>query len=358
MNKFIWLDSASTTQPKFFAKDYDQYWANPNSNHALGLEANNQLNQARERIMKALGVESGKILFCRCATEAVEWLCRQFHQYGDNLHTYASPYDHDSVMNNCCDMENIEECIEWEYLSRNYIYLHQHTNHLTGTIFNIESIGKQVQSTGAFFGSDITAGLGKYPLPQNLDTFCDAVWFSGRKIHCETMGAIWLSDRLFKYLGGSEDSRNEFGLLHGTTNVAGAIALSYAVEHAVDGVKSKQEKWAYLLEYLKVLLYSLDIEADIFDIYGKRTYAINTITFPGFNADALVQFLSSKGIYISPGHSACSNDTTNATRVLEAFGLTKEQASQTVRISFDESTTQKDIDALVKGIIEFKEVFV
>ena len=354
----IYLDNAATTQPRFFAKDYAQYWANPNSNHALGLETNNQLNQARKRIMKALGVKSGKVLFCRCATEAVEWLCNRFHQYGDNLHTYTSPYDHESVTNNCCDIENIEECIAWEYLSRNYIYLHQYTNHLTGTIFDIEYIGKQVQSTGAFFGSDITAGLGKYPLPQNLDIFCDAVWFSGRKIYCETMGAIWLSDRLFKYLGGSEDNRNEFGLLHGTTNVPGAIALSYAVEHAVNNIKSKQEKWAYLLEHLKVSLYSLGIEADIFNVYGKRTYAINAITFPGINADALSNFLSSRSIYISPGHSACSNDAVEASRVLEVFGLTKEQASQTVRVSFSEDTTTEDIDAFVQGVKEFKELFI
>ena len=71
-----------------------------------------------------------------------------------------------------------------------------------------------------------------------------------------------------------------------------------------------------------------------------------------------MNFLSSKGIYISPGHSACSNDAADATRVLEAFGLTKEQASQTVRISFGESTTQDDIDALVNGIVEFKNLFV
>lgn len=80
MDKFIWLDSASTTKPKFFAKDYVQYWTNPNSNHALGLEANNQLNQARERIMKALGVESGKVIIGGCASQLVDnliWCIKQ-----------------------------------------------------------------------------------------------------------------------------------------------------------------------------------------------------------------------------------------------------------------------------------------
>ena len=353
----VYLDHAATSYPtKFFAKDY-YVPGNPNSQHSLGLQANQALNEARQRIMNCLGVRSGKVLFCRCATEAVEWLCRQFHQYGDNLYTYASPYDHDSVTNNCCDMENIEECIAWEYLSKNYIYLHQHTNHITGTVFDIESIGKQVQSTGAFFGSDITASLGHYSLPDNIDTFCDALWFSGRKVMCETMGAIWLSDRLFKYLGGDEDSRNNYGLIHGTPNVSAAVAMSYAMEHAVDGLEDgNDEHWRSLIGYLEIKLLGNRIDCNIVAKDQPKTHAINALYLPNINADALTQYLSTKSIYISPGHSACADN--DDYRVLEAFGLTKQEASQTVRISFGESTAQEDIDALVKGIVEFKEMFV
>ena len=347
----VYLDNAATTCPKFHASTYAHYWANPNSPHKLGIEANRALNEAKERIKKSLGVKSGEVLFCRCATEAVEWLRRQFHQYGDNLYTYASPYDHDSVTNNCWDIENVEECIAWGSLSRNCIYLHQHTNHITGTVFDIESIGKQVQSTGAFFGSDITASLGHYSLPDNLDTFCDALWFSGRKVMCETMGAIWLSDRLFKYLGG-----NASHMITGTPNVPGALALADAVEYAVDNVKTNAKHWELLTYHMLHQMHRQGIEAKVWNLTEPKTDAINALYLPGFNADSLVQYLSSKEIYISPGHSACSDESDY--RVLEAFGLTKEEASQTVRVSFGESTSQEDIDALVKGIVEFKEMFV
>ena len=347
----VYLDNASSTCPKFHVSTYAHYWANPNSPHKLGLEANRALNEAKERIKKSLGVKSGEVLFCRCATEAVEWLCKQFHQYGDNLYTYASPYDHDSVTNNCCDVENIEECIEWEYLSRNCIYLHQHTNHITGTVFDIESIGKQVQSTGAFFGSDITASLGHYSLPDNLDTFCDALWFSGRKINCETMGAIWLSDRLFKYLGC-----NASHMITGTPNVPGALALADAVEYAVDNVKANAKHWELLTYNMLHQLHRQDIEAKVWNLTEPKTDAINALYLPGINADALVQYLSSKEIYISPGHSACSDESDY--RVLEAFGLSKDEASQTVRVSFSEDTTEEEVEALVKGIVEFKNLFI
>lgn len=366
MSDYVYLDWAASAPVKYFTKDY-YIPGNPNSPHALGLQANQALNEARQRIMDCLGVKSGKVLFCRCATEAVEWLCNkyreraidinlnrkimgeQFNQY-ERLSIWCSQYEHDSVQAVTPEYQD-----DWRNCG---LYLHQYINQLTGTVFPIESIGKQVQSTGTFFGSDITAGLGKYPLPQNLDTFCDAVWFSGRKIHCETMGAIWLSDRLFKYLGGSEDSRNEFGLLHGTANVPGAIALSYAVEHAIDEAWVIEAKTKVLIIDLVRGLRENGIDFSFVADNQSKSYAINAITFPGVNADALTQYLSSKSIYISPGHSACTSDDSQATRVLEAFGLTKEQASQTVRISFGESTTTEDIDALVQGIVEFKNLFV
>ena len=356
----VYLDHASTSYPaKYFAKDY-YIPGNPNSNHFMGLQANQALNEARKRIMDCLGVKSGKVLFCRCATEAVEWLCKVINKHRilrNNI--VCSPYEHDSVVDSCYDVWDTK------YLNvlmdrKNLLYLHQYVNQLTGTVFNIESIGQQVQSIGAFFGSDFTAAIGHYPLPENLDSFCNAVWFSGHKFGCESgIGAIWLSDRLFKYLGGSEDSRNNYGLLHGTPNVSAAVAMSYAMKHAVREAKTNNIVWGQLVNYMCTKLLENGILHHIQDIENtNKTYAINALYLPNINGDALTQYLSSKSIYISPGHSACTSDDNHATRVLEAFGLTKQEASQTVRVSFGESTSQEDIDALVQGIVEFKEMFV
>ena len=351
MSDYVYLDWASTAPVKYFAKDY-YIPGNPNSPHALGLQANQALNEARQRIMDCLGVKSGKVLFCRCASEAVKWLCNAIDKGRLFSQISCSPYEHDSLY----DLSTAKNF--WQDVAKRYttplIYLHQHTNHLTGKIFPIESIGKQIQSTGVFFGSDITASLGHYPIPENLDYFCDAVWFSGRKIQCETMGAIWLNDRLFKYLGGDESH-----MITGTPNVPGALAMSYAMEHAVENAKSNWVEHRTLANKMLFDLQDEGIEARIVcDESLPKAHSINALYLPGLNADALVQYLSSKSIYISPGHSACSNDAAEASRVLEAFGLTKEEASQTVRVSFGESTTQEDIDALVQGIVGFKNLFI
>ena len=348
MDNYVYLDWASTAPVRYFAKDY-YIPGNPNSSHAMGLQANQALNEARDRIKSALGVSSGKVLFCRCATEAVEWLCRRFR----DGYVYVYPFEHDST-------DALGKPVQGIFPGYYNLYLHQYVNQSTGTAFDIESIGRQVKSVGGYFGSDFTAAIGHYPLPENLDSFCSAVWFSGHKFGCEPgIGAIWISDRLFKYLGGSEDSRNEYGLIHGTPNVSAAVAMSYAMKRAVREDKTNNVVWGQLVNYMCTKLLENNVLHHIHDIENEhKTYAINALYLPKFNADALVNFLSSKGIYISPGHSACSNDTNDATRVLEAFGLTKKEASQTVRISFGESTTQEDIDALVQGIVEFKNLFI
>lgn len=360
-----YLDHAATSYPTlYFAKEY-YIPGNPNSTHGMGLKANQALNEARQRIMDCLGVKSGKVLFCRCASEAVEWLSDKImHLYDKNFQVnnrryfvICSRYEHDSIFDCCGDIFSTPDRLK-DWIQPNEIYLHQYVNQLTGTVFPIEFIGKETQSTDGFFGSDFTAAIGHYTLPNNLDSFCDAIWFSGHKFGAESgIGAIWLSDRLFKYLGGDEDSKNEFGLIHGTPNVSAAIAMSYAMKHAVKEAKTSNAVWGQLVNYMHTKLWEYNILHHIHDIESKhKTYAINALYLPNINADALTQYLSTKSIYISPGHSACASNEDY--RVLEAFGLTKEEASQTVRVSFGESTTQEDVDALVNGIVEFKELFV
>lgn len=232
-------------------------------------------------------------------------------------------------------------------------------NNISGQVFNVEEIGSLCHKYGAYYIMDATATLGHYPIPADLESFCDCIITSGHKYHAEKgLGFMWLSDRFSKFLGLSDDSHEEYDLISGTPNVPGAIALSYAMEHAIEDIPMMQDRWQNLVFHLQRMLNKSGVECELVCNDQPKTYAINALYLPKFNADALVNFLSSKGIYISPGHSACSSNAADASRVLEAFGLTKQEASQTVRISFGLNTSQEDIDALVQGIVEFKNLFV
>ena len=355
MSDYVYLDWAASAPVKYFAKDY-YVPGNPNSQHSAGLQANQALNEARQRIMDCLGVKSGKVLVGGTASQLVDNLMWRIYSLG-NYNILGSVYEHD-CFNRWLDYRLTE--YPTDQISKNDIVCWMMANNITGTIFPVEQIGKMCRDVDAYYIMDAVAAIGHYPIRNNLESFCDCLITSAHKYGGpQGSGCMWVSDRFAKFLGLSDDSHEEYGLLHGTPNVSAAIAMSCAMKHVVREAKTNNIVWGQLVNYMCTKLLENNVLHHIHDIENKhKTYAINALYLPKFNADALVNFLSSKGIYISPGHSACSNDTVETSRVLEAFGLTEEEASQTVRVSFGESTSQEDIDALVKGIVEFKNLFV
>ena len=355
MDNYVYLDWASTAPVRYFAKDY-YIPGNPNSSHAMGLQANQALNEARQRIMDCLGVKSGKVLMGGTASQLVDNLMWRIYSLG-NYNILGSVYEHD-CFNRWLDYRLTE--YPTDQISKNDIVCWMMANNITGIVFNVEEIGSLCHKYGAYYIMDAVASIGHYPISNDLESFCDCLITSAHKYGGpQGIGCMWVSDRFAKFLGLSDDSHEEYGLIHGTPNVSAAVAMSYAMKRAVREAKTDNVVWGQLVNYMCTKLLENNVLHHIHDIENEhKTYAINALYLPKFNADALVNFLSSKGIYISPGHSACSNDAVEASRVLEAFGLTKQEASQTVRVSFGEATTEEDIDALVQGIVEFKNLFI
>lgn len=233
----------------------------------------------------------------------------------------------------------------------------QAVQNITGEIFPVEEIGKLCHEHDAFYICDMTAMIGHVPILANIDQWCDCVVWSGHKLGTELgIGAMWISDRLDEWLNGFK--------LHGTPNLAGALAITQAVEDACDNHKLSQNSvhYAELLDYLIDGLIEKDIDFQLVPEYeedeplNKFTLAINAIRLPGFNADALQQYLASKQIYVSIGGSACTEK--HDYRVLNAYGLSNDEASEVIRVSFGEDSSVEDIETLVDGIKEFKEKFV
>ena len=352
----VYLDHCATSYPtKYFAKDY-YIPGNPNSPHTWGLQANRALNEARQRIMNCLGVKSGKVLVGGTASQLVDNLMWRICSLG-NYNILGSVYEHD-CFNRWLDYRLTE--YPTDQISKNDILCWMMANNITGAIFPVEQIGKMCRDVGAYYVMDAVAAIGHYPISNNLESFCDCLVTSAHKYGGpQGAGCMWVSDRFAKFLELSDDSHEEYGLIHGTPNVSAAVAMSYAMEHAVGYAEDNNKRYLKLASHLlDKLINEHNIPASLVGQDQPKTYAINAVYLPNINSDALVQYLSSKGIYISPGYSACASHSKDASRVLEAFGLTKEEASQTVRVSFGEGTNMEEIDALVNGIVEFKKLFV
>ena len=272
----------------------------------------------------------------------------------------GSIYEHDAIFRNLdLYIHNIGELerVLQMYPEEHKVVCWMMVNNITGTCFPIEEIGKLCHKYNAFYVMDITAALGHYPISSNLESFCDCIFASGHKIHAEKgIGFMWLSDRFASFLKLPNDPHDEYGMIKGTPNVPGAIALSYAVEKAVENVDKKNELWRKLAFHLVTELDDNGVEGYIWGDDEDKTYAINSIYLPGMNGDGLVQFLSSRGVYVSPCHSACSAQSDY--RVAKALGMTEEEASHSIRVSFGTETALEDVNKLIEGIIKFKELFI
>lgn len=78
---------------------------------------------------------------------------------------------------------------------------------------------------------------------------------------------------------------------------------------------------------------------------------IVSICFDGVDAETLMIMLESKGVQVSAG-SACSSMSTKPSHVLKAIGLTDEEARSTIRVSFSDYNTIKEMEMAAKIIVE------
>lgn len=342
----IYLDNAATTVCKFPASAYDDIWGNANTPYKFGLNARQAADECRERVKKCLGVKGGKVIFCGNASEASKILCDRLQAYG--IATACGPYEHDSVYD-LVDMDGYQ----FVRYSDGTAIFQQWVNPVTGTIFDILSI-RQAIGNDCFFCMDATAGIGKRFLSQSIVNSVDAIWFSGHKFNGpKTGGILWISDRLSEALYLSEDSRNEYDLKHGTLDVPSFIATTCALEYTLGNDIENIWHYAGLNDYLSNRAGNR--------VVGSKQYTNDQLNATvlidtGCNADALVQYLSTKGIYVGLAHSACSAYADY--RVTRGLGISDKYAEQCIRVSFSEDNTFNDIDALINGVKEFKEKFV
>lgn len=359
----VYLDSAATAPyVKYPSSAYGPF-LNPNANYAH--KEKRLLEQAEDRVKKAIGAKSGKVVFGGTSSQLIENLTYALDKLAHtnikkDYQFLWSPYEHDSLerFNDCNDFyvsSLTDICMKAEDCrvdSVKPIVCWMGCNNITGELFPIVDIGKTCMNNDAFYICDATALVGHAGIPKNIDEWCSAFVMDGHKLGTELgIGAMWISDNLDRWLDGFK--------LHGTPNLAGALAMTQAVEDACDkeAIEKRNEHWFYLFKGFGLSLLDNGIRWVGVDHreWENGTWAINAIRLPGFNADALQQYLASKQIYVSIGGSACAE--AHDFRVLNAYQLSNDEASEVIRISFNEDNTKDDIKALVEAIKEFKNVY-
>lgn len=345
----IYLDYAATNPfTKYPCSKYGQF-LNPNANYAY--KEQKLLTDCANRVKSAIGARSGKIVFGGTSSQLIENLMNASKRNT----VICSKYEHDSFwryrFDSVGEIDDISNFID--NMPESYgkmLVMWQGVNNITGEIFPVEHIGTICHGFNSFYICDMTATIGKAPIPANIDQWCDCAVWSGHKLGTEGgIGAMWLSDKFNDWLGDFK--------MYGTPNLAGAMAITDTTDDACKNAE-RHEDYCYKLH--KHLLSELSVNKISGGIVKNKltnsVSAINAVMFDGINADSLQQYLASKQIYIGIGGSACSS--LHDFRVLNACGLTNNEASHVVRVSFGDETTERDIDEFVNAVVEYKEKFV
>ena len=344
----VFLDWASTSPIVRFPIDTSKQWRNPNAAYAY--EERKVLMDCEERIKAAIGAKGGHVLYFRCATDALEWL----HGEGNKcMMAWAhSPYEHDAAV------FGIESKPD-ELVGADF-YCHQLVNQLTGEIHDIKSVHEKLLQYDdmPFLICDCTAAIHHVSLKAfKVCQYADAVVTSGHKYGCPDIAFMWIDDRLFDWLGGGKDVRNQWNLKHGSISVGHVLALADAVEWACDSkrLNDAEKRYIRLFDCLYCGLKKADINFSVIAYAKPSTCAINAIRLNGLNADSLQQYCASKGVYIGIGGSACN--AAGDFRVLNAYWLSNNEAAEVIRGSFGDETTKENVDALVSAIAEYKQKY-
>lgn len=344
----VFLDWASTSPIVRFPIDTSKQWRNPNAAYAY--EERKVLIDCEERIKAAIGAKGGHVLYFRCATDALEWL----HSEGNKcMMAWAhSPYEHDAAVFGI--ESKPDELVGIDF------YCHQLVNQLTGEIHDIKSVHEKLLQYDdvPFLICDCTAAIHHISLrAAKVCQYADCICMSGHKLGCPDIAFMWIDDRLFNWMGGGNDVRNQWGLKHGSISVGHVLALAAAVEWACDSKRlNDMNNWYMLLfDYLCCGLKRENIDFSVIADMCPSTCAINALQLNGLNADSLQQYCASKGIYISVGGSACN--AAGDFRVLNAYGLTNTEAAEVIRLSFSDETDKYDVDAFVSAIAEYKQKY-
>jgi len=147
------------------------------------------------------------------------------------------------------------------------------------------------------------------------------------------------------------DGAHERGLRAGTENVAAIVGLGAAAALARQRVGELGERWTALWSFVVGRLRSELPDARINTPEQPDARIANTlsVTLPGVDAEAVLLALDLDGVAIATG-SACSSGAVEPSHVLQAMGLSRRLAEQSVRISMHADTTEEELLACLRAL--------
>ncbi|MBI3332758.1 MAG: cysteine desulfurase [Candidatus Omnitrophica bacterium] len=370
--RMIYLDYNATSPLRPEARQrmlhlLEEAFGNASSLHQKGRQARAVVEEARARLLAALGDPRGQIVFTSGGTEAdnlaLKGVARANRQKGDHL--IVSSVEHHAVLHAAQSLaeEGIRVTllpvdhrglVDLQFLQgaitpKTVLISVMHANNEVGAVQPIEAIGRIARERGVLFHTDGVQSFGKLPLDAR-EAGADLVSLSAHKIGGpKGVGALYLRQglRIAPLIHGGP---HEHSLRAGTENVAGIGGMQAALEAALDerrdGAAGRVEGLRNRLEEgLKERVPDLLVNGQ----GVPRLPGTLNASFRGCHGETLLMAFDLAGIAVSTG-SACSSGSTEQSHVLAAMGLEASSIEGSIRFSLGWGTTGEEIGECLERI--------
>jgi len=356
----VYLDHAATTPMCDVAIDAMSAalskLGNPSSLHTQGRAARKDVEDAREKIARAVHCQPSEVIFTGSGTEANNAAIKGLYWNSPKKVIVVSSIEHHAVLDPALWLVEHEgaELIQIPVTSDGVIDLDflralvaarsaeialisvMHSNNETGVIQPIADVVKIAGDIPVH--SDAVQSFSKVPLSYK-DLGLYSMTISGHKVGGPLgIGALILrrAVEIPALLHGGGQERD---IRSGTLNAPSIVALAAAIE--------AQSYDAAAIEKLRIQFEEgvLRARPDAV-VNGKnapRLPGISNITFPGTQSDSLLLLMDSEKVSCSTG-AACTAGVHRPSHVLMAMGLTDVVSQSSLRFSFGATNTQADVD--------------
>lgn len=366
-----YLDNAATTKvceeaARAALAVMTENYGNPSSTHKLGRDAAGILSDSRKKVAAAIGASKpSEIIFTSCGSESDNWALlkgAELMKHTGN-HIISSSVEHDAIRKTLEILESggfevtrlkpdstgkitadaVKEALRPDTILVSLMMV----NNETGAVTDIKEIAGllKAEKSKALLHTDAVQGFMKVPFKAK-SLGADLISISGHKIHApKGIGALYVRDGLkLKPLivGGSQEN----SLRAGTESLPLIAAFAAACETASSNMS---EYIPRLMEYKKEIVNRLGKEIPGLVVIETEAPHILSIALPGFRSEVIMNFLETKGVYVSKS-SACKRGARS--HVLEAIGMKASAIDGALRVGLSRFTDESDIDALCKGVTD------
>ena len=338
-------------------------------NHQFGWEAEQAVEEAREKIAKIIGATAKEIIFTSGATEsnnlAIKGVAEMYKEKGNHIITAVT--EHKAVLDTCKRLEKYgyrvtylpvqaDGLINLEDLKRaiddkTILVTIMAANNEIGVLQPIDEIGAICKEHGILFHTDAVQAVGKVPIDVNKSNIA-LLSLSAHKIYGpKGVGALYVRRKnprvqLSAIIDGGGHER---GMRSGTLNVPGIVGLGKACEIAQQEMAEESKRLAYLRDKLKAkLLANLD-ETHMNGTMEHHLPGNLNISFVYVEGESLLMGIND--IAVSSG-SACTSATLEPSYVLKALGLGDDVAHSSIRFGLGRFNTEAEVDYVADRIID------